>query len=133
MSTTPTGVLTTEVQTKTVTMDSDLSAKAGYAVNLDATDNENVDLASGASAFPYILLEGADGSSDKATGSIVRSGVAKVKLGGTVAPGDKLTSDGSGLWIKTVTDHNHYGAVAEAIGVSGDFINASAERGTVSA
>lgn len=126
-----TGVQFSEQVTKTVTMDSDLSAKAGYAVNLDATDEENVNLASAATAFPFVLLEGADGSSAKATGSIVISGRAVVKAGGTIAPGDKLTSDGSGKWIKTTTDTNHYGAIALEIGAANDEIEVLVVQGTV--
>lgn len=123
-----------EIQTRTVTMDSDLSAKAGYAVTLDAADDNNVDLAAAATAFPFVLLEGAAGASGaKLAGAIAISGRVVVKLGGTVAPGDKLTSDGNGKWIKTVTNTQHYGAVAMQIGVTGDEIEASVERGTVSA
>ncbi len=129
-----TGQLYDDFKTRTVTMDSDLSAKTYYAVNLDAADDNNVDIASGATAFPYVLVEGAAGASGaKKLGTIVISGRTKLKLGGTVAPGDKLTSDGNGKWIKTVTDKDCYGAVAQQIGVANDVIEATAERGTVSA
>lgn len=117
--------------TRTVTMDSDLSAKAGYAVNLDATDDNNVDLASAATAVPFVLMEGVDGSSAKANGTIALSGRVVLKLGGTVAPGDKLTANASGEWIKTTTDTNHYGAVALQIGVDGDEIEAWVVQGMV--
>lgn len=126
-----TGVVYSEMQTETVTMDSDLSAKTYYAVNRDATDDNNVNLASDASAFPYVLVEGYDGSTTERLGVIATGGVAKVKLGGTVAPGDKLTSDGNGKWVKTTTDTNHYGAVAEQIGVANDIIPVTIERGMI--
>jgi len=128
-----TGVQFSGGETRTITMDSDLSAKAGYAVTLDATDEENVNLAGAATAFPFVLVEGADGSVAKATGSIALSGRTVVKCGGTVAPGDKLTSDGSGKWIKTVTDKDHYGAIALEIGASDDEIEVLVAQGLVSA
>ena len=118
---------------RSVTMDSDLSNKEGCAVKLDATDDNNVDLTEDSAAFPFPLLDCGDGSSSKYTGSIVYGGRAKVKLGGTVAPGDKLTATTAGVWIKTVTNTQHYGAVAAAIGVSGDIIEVIVERGTVAA
>jgi hypothetical protein len=42
-----------------------------------------------------------------------------LELGGTVAAGDSLTSDGSGKGITTTTDKNNYGAIALEAGVSG--------------
>lgn len=128
-----TGVQFSGAETRTVTMDSDLSAKAGYAVNLDTTDEENVNLAAAASAFPFVLLEGADGSAAKATGSIVLSGRAVVKAGGTIAPGDKLTSNGSGKWITTTTNTQHYGAIAMEIGATDDEIEVLVVQGIVAA
>lgn len=129
-----TGEVFGDYRSRSVTMDSDLSAKAGYAVNLDTTDENNVNLASGATAFPFVLLEGYDGSSAKQTGAIARPGsTVLAKLGGTVAPGDKLTSNGSGLWITTVTNHDHYGAIAMQIGAANDEIEVEVALGTVSA
>lgn len=122
-----------DLKTRSVTMDSDLSAKGGYAVTLDATVNDNVNLAAAATAPVFPLIEGFDGSSGKKVGTIAMSGRCIVKLGGIVAPGDKLTSDGSGTWIKTVTNQNHYGAIALQIGASGDEIEVSVERGQVNA
>lgn len=122
-----------EIATRTVTADSDLSAKGGYAVNLDATDNNNVNLAAAATSVPFLLIEGADGSTAKKLCTIAISGRALAKLGGTVAPGDELTSDGTGKWIKTVTNHQWYGCRAMQIGVTGDEIEVVVERGMVSA
>jgi hypothetical protein len=134
MSSIPSGVSTLPPVTMTVTMDSDLSAKSGYGVNLDTTDNKNVNLAANATAgFPYPLYDAADGSVTKATGSVVLSGGCKVKLAGTVAPGDRLTTDSNGKWIATTTDHQFYGCVALAIGASGDMVDVFVERGMVSA
>ena len=129
-----TGEVFGDYVSRSVTMDSDLSAKAGYAVNLDTTDENNVNLASGATAgFPFVLIEGADGSVAKADGTIARRGTVIAKLGGTVAPGDRLTSDGSGLWIATTTDHQFYGCIAMQIGAANDEIEVEVERGMVSA
>ncbi len=46
-----------------------------------------------------------------------------LELGGTVAWGDTLTSDGSGKGITTVTDANFYGARALSSGVAGQLIH----------
>lgn len=54
---------------------------------------------------------------DSARGQIIL-----LELGGTVAWGDTLTSDGSGKGITTVTDANWYGARALSSGVSGQLI-----------
>lgn len=117
--------------TRTVTCDSDLSAKYGYAVNLDTTDDDNVDLASAATAVPFPVYEGADGSSAKAAMTIVVAGCAEVKAGGTIAPGDKLTSDGNGKWITTTTDTNNYGAIALKIAAADDLIPVLVVQGMI--
>ena len=61
----PTGVVLGTPETLSMTCDSDLSEKAGYAVNLDVADERNVDLAADATLFPFPLIDGYDGSSDK--------------------------------------------------------------------
>jgi len=115
-------------------MDSDLSAKTFYAVNLDATDEENVDIAAGATKFPFPLLDGAVGASGaKKVGTIALSGRCKVIAGGTIAPGDMLTSDGNGKWVTTTTDKNLYGAIALEIAAADDVIEVMVVQGTVSA
>ena len=129
-----TGQIYGDTKTRTITMDTDLTDKEGYAVNLDTTDDNNVNLAAGATLFPFVLLDGGVGTaSADYDGSIALSGRTKVKLGGTVAPGDKLTSDGNGKWITTVTDKNHYGAIALQIGAANDLIEALVVQGLVSA
>lgn len=128
-----TGQIYGDTQTRTVTMDSNLTDKEGYAVNLDATDDNNVNLASDATKVPFVLLDGGDGSSADYNGSIAVGGRTKVKLGGTVAPGDRLTSDGNGKWVTTTTDHNVFGAIAMQIGVANDVIEVLVAIGTVSA
>lgn len=51
-------------------------------------------------------------------------GTMKVKLGGTVAVGDRITSNGAGALITTTTAANEVVGVALEAGVSGDFIEA---------
>lgn len=48
--------------------------------------------------------------------------VVKVKLAGTVALGDKLSTNGSGAWVKSVTAGHAYNGKALRAGVSGDVI-----------
>lgn len=113
------------------TMDTDLSAKDFFFVNLDPTDDENVNLAAGATLPLFILEEGKDGSTDKALGTIILAGTVYGKLGGTVQSGDRLTSDGNGKLIKTTTSGNHYGAIALDGGVINDEVLVWATQGEV--
>lgn len=128
-----TGVTTGTIQTRTVRIDSNLSDKTGYAVSLDATDFPVVNLLAAATSVPFVLLEGADGSATATTGTIVTAGRTQVKLGGTVAPGDKLTATTNGVWIKTTTAGNNFGAISEEVGASGDFISVLVAQGMVAA
>lgn len=116
---------------QTVIIDSDLSDKYGYAVSLDTTDENVVNLLAAATSIPYPLVDTANGATVTTTGTIAVSGQADVKLGGTVAPGDKLTATTGGVWIKTTTDTNNYGAVARKVGVSGDLIPADIRQGMI--
>ena len=50
------------------------------------------------------------------------AGTMKVKLGGTVAVGNRVTSNGSGALINTTTAADEVVGVALEAGVSGDFI-----------
>jgi hypothetical protein len=51
---------------------------------------------------------------------------------GGCAQGDRLTSDVDGKGIKTITDHNEYGAIAQVAGVAGDLIYVEVMSGQVS-
>lgn len=126
-----TGVQFGDTVTKTVKIDSDLSDKEYYLVNLDTSDDQVVNIASDASAVPFVLCEGVDGSSTEGIGTIAVGGRVKVKTGGSVNAGDKLTSDGSGLAIATTTDTNHYGLIALESGASGDIVEALVAPGMV--
>jgi len=114
-----------------VNIDSDLSDKNGYAVNLDTTDQDVVNAATDASAICYPLVDSADGSSTTTTGAIATAGQAEYKLGGTVAPGDKLAPTTGSVWIKTTTDTDHYGGIARKAGVTGDLIPGEVRQGMV--
>lgn len=52
------------------------------------------------------------------------TGTMKVKAGGTIAIGDRLTSNGSGQLIATTTAANEVVGVAIEAGASGDFVEA---------
>lgn len=51
-----------------------------------------------------------------------------LRLGGTVAVGDYLKSDGSGFGVVTTTDKEKVGAQARQAGVSGDIIEVDVVR-----
>lgn len=117
--------------TMTVKIDTNLLDKEYYLVNLEATGDKVVNLATGATAFPFVLAEGKNGSSTVDYGTICVGGRVKVKIGGSVSAGDKLTSNGSGLAITTTTDTNHYGLTALEDGSANDIIDALVTLGTV--
>jgi hypothetical protein len=122
----PKGVVSGVPNTRTMCCDSDLSAKEGFAVNFDTADEGNVDLATNSTKFPFILLEGNDGSAKDNLVTVILSGVGVVKLGDTVLPGAALTSDGNGKWIPTTGAGECVGAIAIDGGVLNDEIAALA-------
>ena len=70
-------------------------------------------------------LLGTSDELDHVTGEMVdlaMGSVPKVRLGGTVAAGDALTSDANGKAIATTTAGNRLIGFAEIAGVSGDVI-----------
>lgn len=119
--------------TRTVAIDTDLSAKQYHFVSFDATDDDVVNILAASTSVPFILTEGANGATTATVGSIALSGVTKLKIAGTVAAGDKLTATTGGAAITTVTNNQNYGAIALVGGVSGDIIEVSAERGMIGA
>lgn len=117
-----TGVVFGKLQTKTVILDSNLTDKEYFLVTFDTTDDNVVNLGTGATLPLYILVEGGDGSSTARVGTIVVPGtVVKVKTGGVVVAGDYLTSDANGKAVAAGTGDN-YGAVAIENGANGDLI-----------
>lgn len=127
------GVVTGTPETRTVNIDSDLSDKEFYAVSIVDAVEDTVNLLAAATAIPFILAEGGDGSTTATLGTIVTGGRSKVKLGGTVAAGDKLTATTGGKWIATTTENDNFGAIAEKAGVANDIIAVTVTQGTVGA
>lgn len=117
-----TGVTFGNTETFAVNIDTDLSGKEGYLVALDGTDARTANLAAAATAPVFILAEGADGSDTATNGTIITGGIAKVKIGDTVAPGDRLTANASGEAIATTTVGDYVGAIALDDGADGDVI-----------
>lgn len=89
--------------TRSVTCDTDLSAKQNYLVSLDSSDDNVVNLATAATSPQFVLLEGKDGSTTAQAGLIAYGGRAKVKLGDTVVPGGPVMANGSGLAVPATT------------------------------
>lgn len=126
-----TGTISSDVQTKTKHVEADYSAKQYFFGYIDGTDTDKVVISAGASEQPYVMLEGVDGSAADKPVSIATGGRTKLKLGGSVAPGDLLTSDGNGKGIATTTPGNYYGATAIDGGVDGDIIEVNVVQGLI--
>lgn len=105
----------------------------GYEANVDIANAVAVKLSSGkaviATAATDAIVGVTNGAAKAGQVANVRlrsaSGTVKVKLGGTVAVGDALTANASGLLITTTTAGNQIVGVALEAGVSGDIIEAS--------
>lgn len=126
-----TGVITAKPETLTLQSELDLSAKQYFLAKFDGSDDELLALATDASAFCFAIQEGYDGSSSAKQEAVAIGGVTKVKLGGTVAAGAKLTADSNSKAVATTTDTNHYSLVALQGGVANDIIAAKVEFGMV--
>lgn len=103
---------------KTLVAGADLSASLYFFVKLNASGN----LVLGAAGTDNIvgIVQNNDGGSG--AGATYRfGGTSKVKLGGTVAIGDWVTSDAAGKGVATTTDGNVAVRALEA-GVNGDII-----------
>lgn len=126
-----TGTISGVIDTRTVTIDTDLSGKAYHFVNMDTTDDNVVNLATDATGVMYILRDDGDGSSSAIEWSIVVSGCYKVKTGGVVTAWAKLTATTGWVAIATTTDTDNYGAIALENGASGDIIECQVVPGMV--
>lgn len=119
--TNPTGVKETILGTMTVRIDSNLANKEGYAVNFDATDDLVVNLASDQTLPPFVLIEGADGSTTEAEGTIALPGsVVKIKLGENATAGKFMVPTASGTWEIGDAAGERYGVILLENGSSGD-------------
>ena len=129
----PTGIKETILGTMTVRIDSDLSNKEGYAVNFDATDDLVVNLASDQSLPPFVLLEGANGATTEATGTIALPGsVVKVKLAENATAGKFLVPN-TGKWEVGDAAGERYGCIALENGSTDDLIMAVVALGEIEA
>ena len=72
----------------------------------------------------------ADAASGKRV-NVMLTGVAEVKLGGTVARGDMVTCDASGEGVKATVAGNYTVGVAVASGVDGDIIPVLLSQGKI--
>ena len=118
---TQTGIYETITAVRTVRIDSDLSAKTNYLVTLDGTDDLVVNLAAAATAPVFVLIEGTNGSSSESVGTIALAGcIVRVKAGGGITAGDKITSHTNGTGIATTTDKQYVAGIAMENASSGD-------------
>lgn len=127
-----TGQIFGKVETRSVTIASNLANKEYTFVNLDTTNDEVVGAAADATKMPFVLIDAGNGATTALTGAIAVGGRVKITLGGTVSAGDKLTATTGGVAIATVVNHDHYGLIALHNGVTGDIIEALVAFGTVS-
>ena len=130
----PTGLRNTIVGTLSVHIDSDLSGKEGYAVNFDTTDDLVVNLATDATLPSYVLIEGADGSTDATVGTIALPGsVAAVKLAEAATAGKHLVPTAASKWEVADAAGERYGCIALTNGAADDMILAVVALGEVEA
>jgi len=106
----------------------DLSAKQYYGMKVSA--DFTVTTAGAADAALIGILQNKPAAAGRSA-SVRKVGISKVVLGGTVAAGDRLTTDSSGKLIKTTTSNNRYCAIAIEGGDSGDTVSAVMEFGYV--
>lgn len=105
-------------QEKTLVAGEDMSAKQHYIVQLSATGT--LEVAEGATDLIVGVLQNEPLSGEAALYRF--EGTAKVKLGGTVAIGDWVTTDTAGKGVATTTDGDIVIGRALEAGVDGDII-----------
>lgn len=99
----------------------DLSAKQFFIVKADSAANDQVVLASAATDnLLGVMMDKPTSGDYGGVAMIGRGGKVPVQYGGTVAAGDKLTSDANGKAITTTTAGNRVIGIAAKAGVSGD-------------
>lgn len=110
--------VSTNVETESFEAAADLSAKRYYLAKLDANGKAVL----GAAAADRVKGPIYEPAVSGLAVAVAIAGQPKVILGGTVAPGDRLTSDAAGKAIVTVTSgHYVFGEAIEA-GVAGDIV-----------
>lgn len=128
-----TGVVTSELETRTVQTVTDLTDKNYFFANLSTVTDQLVALAADATKIPWILQDAPLGTASvPASASIAVNGVTKLKLGASaVAVGDRLTADSDGKGVPTTTSTNKYGAIAMENGAAGDIIAVRVAQGLI--
>ncbi len=115
--------LVIESNQRTFKAGADLSGSQYYLVKLSGTDGTTVVLATSATDKIIGVLENAPVSGDNAVVRLISStGTGKVKSGGDITAGDKLTTNGSGKAISTSTSTNRVFGIALATTTSGDIV-----------
>lgn len=112
----------------------DLSTKQYYVVKRSSSDRQKVVLAAAATDVIVGVLQNAPKSGAEA--SVRKSnaaGTGLVKAGGTIAIGDKLTSDSNGKAVATTTLGDNYFGIADQVGADGDIIEYTPVSGVVPA
>jgi hypothetical protein len=110
-----------DIGAKRIVKFSDTTATCKIALAAAATD-------------PLIGISDAMGAVSGGMADVILAGIGEVVLGGTVAAGDKLTSDAAGAAVKCTGAANtrkEYVATATLPGVAGDIIPCLVERGVV--
>lgn len=111
-----------------LTAAADLSGSQYCAVKVTGVNAVNITTA--VSDFAVGILQNAPVSGGPA--QIAREGITKVKVGAGVTAGDRLTSDGSGRAILTVTGGQRYFGIAlETVTTANQLVSVLLVNGTV--
>jgi hypothetical protein len=115
------------VPDETMIASGDLTTKVGYGVKISgATANGMTGvLATAGKVWAVIVNKAANGE----TLRVRRNGKAVVKLAGPVIPGDYLTTDATGAFVKLATTGDLMGT-ADETGNTGDLITATVQPTT---
>ena len=108
----------TDPKTETFLAAADLSAKRRYCAKLDSNGKAVLSAAGTDRTVGTIEEPGASG----AALAVALDGCPQVLIAGTVAEGDRLTSDANGKAITTTTSGNYVFGEAMEEGVAGDVI-----------
>lgn len=114
----------------TLPADGDNSAGQFCFATVDA--NGRADIAAGNSEVLVGIQQNKPAAIDRGT-TIQINGVSKLKLGGTVNEGDRLTSDANGAGVATTTATHTVGAIALSAGASGEYIDVQVVPGSFGA
>lgn len=110
--------------------DGDNSAGQFCFVTVDA--NGRADIAAANSEVIVGVQQNKPAAIDRGT-TVQINGTSKLKIGGNVNEGDRLTADASGYGVATTTAGHTVGAIALTAGVSGDIIEVQVVPGSFGA